>query len=235
MMISTHKNVWLQPNQICIIQGSATACNLMFENKKDHRLFLQMWDKYLGHMTEVINYHLSPTDWTILFKTKSPKEIIHAYQKQRQKSRKAKLKNTLTAPKRMLSEHIRIFLSQYVRASNRQKKRKGTLVMERFRKYILQSHADFKKIFAFISNQIRFPSQTNTRYQADENQYDQNNEIDAKGILRVGHTVDDKGREEKWGTCGYVMSCLRLRPFKDSVLRKFFDTLQSPPNHLNSS
>lgn len=73
LMIISKKNLWLVPNRICIVRGNAVALNLMFENKKSHKLFLQMWDRYLGHMTEVINYHLTPTDWTILFKTNQMK------------------------------------------------------------------------------------------------------------------------------------------------------------------
>lgn len=98
-MILSKKNIWLEPIQICIARGSAVALNLMFETKKDHQLFFQLWDKYLGGMTEVINYHLSPTDWTILFKTKSERQILQAYSNQRKKSRKAIRKLTLKEPK----------------------------------------------------------------------------------------------------------------------------------------
>lgn len=224
-MISTKKNLWLLPDEICIVRGSAEAKNLMFENKKDHKTFLKLWDKYLGGMVDVINYHLSPTDWTILFRAKSSEAIECAYTLQRKKSRKALRKCTLKCPKRMLSEHIRIFLSQFVRSTNHIKGRKGTKVLERFHKYIVKSDADYQKIFKIISNQVRMVVHKNPRYQADESDYDIRKEINEKGVLRVGRLSYLEMSE--------VLGCVRFKDLISSVLRNFDRTLinsQLPPN-----
>lgn len=230
-MIFSKKNLWLLPNKVCIIRGNAVALNLMFENKKDHKIFLQMWDKYLGNMTEVIQYHLSPTDWTILFKTKTKEEIKLAYQTQRSKSKKAKLAYTLEEPKRMLSEHIRIFLSQFVRRSNQNHGRKGTLVLESFQKYILHSSADYEKIFHFISNQHRLLKQNNPRYQADEKNYDIQKEISDNDLLRVGNKFYYGAYRPGEG----YLKCMRKMLPDDPVLRNFLNHTQKIKLTQNSS
>lgn len=136
-MKNSKTQMWLEANKICLAAGDSVALNLMFETKKDHERFLKYWDKYLGGMTEIINYHLSPTGWTILFKTKSANTIQNAYLLQRKKSKKAISKNVLVDVGKILSEHFRIFLSQYVRRTNASHRRSGTLVKQSFSKYIL--------------------------------------------------------------------------------------------------
>lgn len=165
------------------------------------------------------------------FQNKSNEAIIQAYQNQRQKSKKARHHCTLEDPKRMISEHIRIFLSQYVRQTNKLKGRKGTLVFERFQKYILNKQADYKKIFEFITNQTRIPEQKNKRYRADEKHYDLLKEVNSNGLLRVGNKIYSRVCKVEEG----YLKCMRLIRPNDPVLRNFLQISNNSKFTQNSS
>lgn len=187
----TQKQQWLHEEQICIAQGQSTALNLMFETQQDHQSFLLFWKKYLGKMAELIQYQFSPTSWTLLFKTKSAEDILQSYYEQRKKSKKTKEYSTLSETSKILSEHFRIFLSQYVRHFNATHKRQGTLVLKRFNKRILPEE-DHLGIFNKMVNQIKVPHQKNKKYTADERSYDKQNSMQKGSIWQGGNKVIQK-------------------------------------------
>lgn len=217
------KNTWLEANSICLAQGESVALNLMFENQKDHELFLQYWKKYLSKMATLINYHLTPAGWTLLFRSKSAKEIEAAYLELRSTSKKAKKKHTLTQASKMLSEHFRIFLSQFVKRTNTRHQRKGTKVKQRFQKYILRDTSEYEELFDMLTRQKRRESQSRRKYRADETKYDQKGELDQESKWRVGTRVY-KGLEEgfrKWLGMELVLP-------KSDVLRNYLQTKYNP-------
>lgn len=224
------KNTWLTHNKVCLAKGNAVALNLMFETKKDHQLFLKYWKKYLGSMATLLNYHLSPTGWTLLFKTKSKEDILSAYYELRSQSKKAKSENTLQDVTRILSEHFRIFLSQYVRRSNANHKRRGSKVMQRFSKYVLDETKDYDYLFQKITSQTRDEAQINKKYQADTTQYDINCEMKIDSIWKVGTRLY-MGLEEEFREW---LGVRILRPemlSDDSILRKYLNPNTLPKIH----
>lgn len=217
---------WLEENQVCLAMGDATALNLMFETQKDHQLFMSLWEKYLGKMTELIHYHLAPTGWTFLFKTRSALEIIRAYKIQRKKSKKAKRKHELKETNRILSEHFRIFLSQYVRRTNARNGRRGTLVMQRFQKYVLDKLADFKKVFELVTKHKRNQPQKNAKYQANIKRYDVKNEVKRESAWVSGNAFYRKVNVDRYG-----LKCIINPGSYLSVLRNFKNKTKITPNH----
>lgn len=207
---------WFKANAKCIAMGNAVALNLMFERHRDHQRFLVFWDKYLGAMTKILRYDLTPTGWTILFETYSEEKIKHAYVSQRQKSRKAKAKYMLKDTSKMISEHFRIFLSQYARRSNAKWRRRGTLVMEKFRKYVLPEKVNVDELFTFITKYSR-KNQFRSEYRADESRYDREGEMTKESHWKSGVLRDFEKLMEKNG----VNENGFLDRFKDSVLRKY--------------
>lgn len=177
---------WLKSDSVCLAMGEAVALNLMFESQKDHELFFEYWKKYLGKMATLINYQLTPTGWLLLFKTKSKEEIISAYRAFRKNSKKAKTACTKTDASKILSEHFRIFLSQYVRRTNARHRRKGTKVLESFRKYILNEQSDYEFLFRKIANNMRHQVQKLKKYQADESEYDIDGAMKKDSVWKVG-------------------------------------------------
>lgn len=215
-MKRSFKTKWLEANKICMAKGDATANNLMFERKGNHKMFIELWNRYMSGMAELINYHLSPSGWTLLFKTRSEQDIQRSYMKQRKKSKKADASLTHTDTKRMLSEHFRIFLSQYVRQSNRKLGRSGTKVKQRFTKYLLCDINTYIEEFERIVKRKRPNSQRLKKYQADEKQYDIKREMQEDSIWKVGNRLyNEKVTQVK------VVKGMRLLPPQCYILRKF--------------
>lgn len=209
------KEGWLEPSSVCLAQGSAVAINLMFESKKEHKLFFKYWERYLGGMAEIINYHLSPTSWALLIRTKNEYHIKQAYLNQRKKSKKALKSRKLTDAKRMLSEHFRIFLSQFVRQVNRQRGRVGTHVKHRFLKNVFKDEVNYEKVFNALMKINQPKSQRNPKYQADARKYDMKKELEGESIWKMGrkmYGVDYQGVR-------VVGEVVLIRP-KTHVLRK---------------
>lgn len=214
---------WLNVESVCLASGHAVARNQMFENAKDQKLFIELWKKYLGGMTEIINYHLNQTSWTILFKTKTTTEIKKAYFDQRKKSTKAKASHQLKCESRMLSEHFRIFLSQFVRRTNTQHGRKGTLVLERFKKYVFKKYTEYEQAFNRIVEGFMEPPQKLEKYRVSKMGKKINSVKEKIKIGRVGNMV------ELWRYLGGDMGDF------NSVLRKFFNPTKITPKTQNSS
>lgn len=220
-MNSKQKFPWLSANQVCIAQGNSVALNLMFETKADHQIFLTLWERYLGGMTEVLNYHLSPIGWTVLFRTKSSSEISNSFQELRKKSKKAT--KEIKDIGRMLSEHFRILISQYVRRTNQLNGRKGTKVMHRFKRFVLNSIVDYNRAFQLLIKAKDREVHTE-KYQADRSKYDVKEEMN-----------DESGW--KSGKCMYhgdlavfdVLRCVRLVRPNSPVLRNWLKNSKSPP------
>lgn len=223
MIKNLRKNLWLEANQICMASGHCVASNVMFETKKDHQLFLEYWQKYLGEMADVIHYHLTEEGWHIMFKTRSALDIKRAYTQQRMKSQKAKKECTYMDVRRMLSEHFRIFLSQYVRRTNVIHGRKGTKVMERFKKYIFHDKIDYEKVFRLFMKQYKESPQQTKKYRPDEGLYDSKMEMKSDSIWKVGSRIYDG--LEKWDT---VWKSFALMPPQYYVLRKYLKNLDPP-------
>lgn len=215
---------WLKSNAICIAMGDAVASNLMFETMHDHQLFFSLWDKYLGRMSVLINYSLTPTGWILLFRTNSKDEIKTAYWEQRKQSKKAKSESALHDESRMLSEHFRIFLSQYVRQSNRNHQRKGTKVMERFHRYILNETSDYDKLFESLTRQRRKDPQIKEKYQANLSEYDKEDQMKDDSIWKVGTRMYQGF--EMWFRMKFRVELIYPQ---SSVLRKYLKSQISTP------
>lgn len=220
---------WLRSNSICLALGDAVAKNLMFESKADHTLFFQLWKKYLGDMATLINYQLSPTGWTLLFRTKSNEDIVSAYQRLRSQSKKAKDVHTLKDISRILSEHFRIFLSQYVRKSNAYHNRKGTKVKQRFSKYVVDETKDYEALFDMITAQKRRQPQVREKYEADESGYDIEKEMLQDSIWKVGSRLY-MGLEVRFR----IKFGVELLLPKNPILRNYLNAQNSsdPPRHF---
>lgn len=196
---------WFEPQTLCLAQGAAVAQNLMFESKADHSLFLSLWERYLGNMAKLVQYHLSPTGWILLFKTYDSDSIKKAYLKQRYKSNKANKANTLEQPKRMLSEHFRIFLSRYVLESNQRINRQGTKVKSRFLKFIVNKAQNYIALFNQMKIKLKALEQKSKRYNPDISRYD------AEKEMAQNHSI--------WKTANWLYEKhVNRHPFVDNFL-----------------
>ena len=113
LIIMSQYTTWLYPNQVYVLSGGACANSLFFEDKYCHQLFFKYLTRFVEPMVHILQYKLHATEWVLLIQTKSDKEIRKAYKYQRNKSKKADRSKDLVEVERMLSEHFRLFLSNF--------------------------------------------------------------------------------------------------------------------------
>lgn len=124
--MSLKQTVWMYPNNVYVTSGGACANSLLFEDQYCHlpaeritsilqasQLFFKYLNRFVTPMAEVLHYKLNSTEWALLIRIRSEDEISNAYFKQRNKSRRADREKDFTETCRMLSEHFRMFLSNF--------------------------------------------------------------------------------------------------------------------------
>lgn len=176
----------MQADQLYVVSGGASANSLFLEDKICHQIFFDYFNRFISPMAELINYKLIATGWVLLIKTKSKLEIQNAYLEQRNKSLKADRTRDLKESKRMLSEHFRMFLSNFAKKSNDHLGRNGVVVKKRFDRFKIVNEHDYHQQFELICNlQSCNYKQVVKKYQADENQYDE------EGLLQIEHKTEN--------------------------------------------
>ena len=156
-------------------------------------IFFKYLKRFVSPMAKILHYKLHSTEWVLMIYTKSEEEIKSAYCRQRNKSKTADREKDLTETKRMLSEHFRMALSNYVKSCNHYLKRRGGLVLRRFQKYPITSEKNYKQEFDRICDlkfcnyqQIKEKYVANKElYDVDNLLFDQNNQ---PHVLRSGNT-----------------------------------------------
>ena len=128
-------------------------------------------------MVDILHYKMTPTGWVMAIETKSEKEIGNSYLTQRSKNQKADRTKDIKEAKRMISEHFRMFLSNFVKMSNSYLGREGVLVKKRFDKFLILNEEDYYREFELICDlQSCNYRQTVEKYRADESVYEEENE-----------------------------------------------------------
>lgn len=226
-----YKNtIWMHPNQVYVTSGGACANTLFFEDKHCHSLFFTYLNRFVRPMVDIIHYKLNATEWALLIRTKSEKEIRTAYFAQREKSDKANREIDHLDVSRMLSEHFRMFLSNFAKSCNAHRKRKGTVVMKRFDKFPITTEKDYYREFDKICD-LKFCNyqQVMEKYQPDIKDYDKEGLVsdydecphelrNAVGVYRGALKVEK-----------LPVSLIVVRP-NSHLLRKILFNRKSKPN-----
>ena len=171
--MSQRNTIWMYPNRIYICSGGASANSLFFEDRYCHKLFFKYLNRFVSPMANILQYKLNATEWALLIQTKSEEEIRAAYFAQREKSDTANREKDHNETFRMISEHFRMLLSNFAKASNYYLGRKGVVVMKRFDKYPISSEVSYSEEFDRICD-LKFCSyqQIKKKYSPDETFYD---------------------------------------------------------------
>lgn len=185
------QTTWMHQNQVYIVSGGACANSLLFEDKYCHlpavrnssilqagELFFKYLKRFVLPMADILQYKLNATEWVLLVHTRSSNDIRNAYYNQRKQSDKADRTKDFEQIERMLSEHFRMFLSNFARECNMYRQRKGTLVMKRFEKLAIRKEKDYYREFERICDlKLCNYRQIKEKYQPDETEYDVENEL----------------------------------------------------------
>lgn len=163
---------YLESDGVYIIRSFASANSLYFEDKSDHELFFQLFDRFMTPMLEILEYSLVSIGWVMLVKTRSETEISNFYHLFRSKSKKAIPGKEKTEIGQMISEHIRYMNSNYVKQSNQNKNRHGSKVHSSYEKLVLKDEVAYLAQIEAMRNLRMFCEQVEERYQANPEYYD---------------------------------------------------------------
>lgn len=187
---------------VYLARSSSTANTLFFERKRDHLLFFELVDKYLGGMIEVLHYSVTPTAWNLVFKTKAKSEIEAEYARQRALSKKAKKESTKIKVEEMLSEHFRFMNSQLVKITNKLTGRHGTKVHSRFEKYIFENRKDLESEIEKLEVFVEFNRQWIEPYIPNYGLYNKTGIENFDDVHRSGKVYNRRFSRRE-----YVMKC----------------------------
>lgn len=216
---------WYNSNGIYEANGGASANSLFFETKSDNQLFLEMWNHFVGEYANLIHYSLTEVSWSIIFKTKDATTILKIYDKKHKQSKKVKRKSKLSEVGPILSQAMRLFLSNYVAASNRSLGKDGSRVKRRFKKYEFHGVEDYQKRIQVLNKMQQLYTQFKQKYQADESYYDEKMEMGNSCMYRSSKPYYLGLERDHFCVGGFEMI-----EESSSVLRSFFEA-----NKLNQN
>lgn len=131
------------------------------------KLFFRYCDYYLKDYIDVQEYALNQDGWAMLIKIKSSKTIRKYYEKvtSRRKSKKDLEVSFTTMPIwKILSERVRLFISTYVRMSNKILGREGSLVRRKYKRYRFDSLTQAQSYVSKLRNGGHDTQQTEEKY-----------------------------------------------------------------------
>lgn len=177
----------MHPEEIYVVSGGASANSLFLEDKHCHNLFFDYLSRFVCPMVTILHYKVNSSGWTLLIEVKSKEEINKAYLDQRNKSKTANRDKDLVEVKRILSEHFRMFLSNFAKECNRYLNRNGVLVLKKFDKQRITDEQEYQKQFDLIYDlqSCRY-KQVLKKYQPDKSLYDKEGLLrDKEGVAHV--------------------------------------------------
>lgn len=128
----------MEAGKIYLIESKASANSVYFETDKLAKLFFRYCDYYLKDYIQVKEYILNTDGWAMLIQVRSTKTIRKYYEKI--ETTRTSFKKDVVQVKakpiwKILSERVRLFISTYVKMSNKILGRKGTLVRRKYGRY----------------------------------------------------------------------------------------------------
>lgn len=213
---------WYTADGIYEANGGASANSLFFETKADNQLFLELWDRFVGDYANLIHYSLTETSWAIIFKTKDLATIQREYEEKHKRSKKVKSQAKLKEVGPILSQAMRLFLSNYVVMSNRSLGKNGSRVKRRFTKYGFQSVKDYQDRIEVLNKMEKLHEQFKQKYRPDESYYDEDMEMGIRCVNRSSAPYYN----------GLIRGHFCVESFKrmensEDVLRSFFENNSS--------
>lgn len=150
-----------------MIESTASANSVYFETDALAKLFFRYCNYYLKDYLHVEEYVLNEHGWAMLIKVKSVQTIRKHYDVIRANRCSNESGTNLSEPKeiwRILSERVRLFISTYVRMSNKKLGREGSLVRRKYGRYQFDNLEAAKDYVAKIRNVQHEMQQSEEKY-----------------------------------------------------------------------
>ena len=165
-MIKTKK---MYPDCFYLLKGESSANSCFIENMKEATLFIKLANRYLKNFVKIHEYLLTAEGWMIQVTIRKGDKVQKEYEKKRLKKNKSK--GTEKEVWFIISEQVRLMLSQYVIKTNRWEKREGSKVKESYKKYYFESAKEAKETILKMKNQKFRMIQRNKKYRKVKTHY----------------------------------------------------------------
>ena len=152
-----------------LLKGEANANSCFIENMHEAKLFIKLADRYLRDYVKIHEYLLTAEGWMLQVTIKKSKEIRYQYQLKRNNKI-----NPIKAEKELwyiISEQVRLMLSQYVLKTNKLEGRTGSKVKESYKRYYFETAGEAKAIILRMKNQKIRLIQRNKKYRKLKTHY----------------------------------------------------------------
>jgi REP element-mobilizing transposase RayT len=155
------KPVLLEPNCVYHIFAHAVHANDFFYDEENKRFFLEKWKYFSKGFFKTYAYCLLSNHFHFAVQVEKTETLIETIQTQRNLRLISKLDASLELASsleiittsdlpKIISKQINNFLSSYTQSLNKQRKRKGTLVRERFGRLKVDNRAYLKDMICYI-------------------------------------------------------------------------------------
>lgn len=202
------------------VRGKATylfrslACSntVYFETLDDAKTFLLLAQQKLGAYMIIHEYMLSKDGWCFVTRLQSDEKIQSAYAKKRKKYKKST--NVLPTWK-IVSEQVRLFLSEYVTKYNHRTGRKGSLVRRNYERYIFDTKREAMRTIKRIRRRVVGMGQPKKMYRAKKGHY-----RIPKKLGRGDIYLSSKRRKGRGGRVSDLLDCSVFQRLTNKVLAK---------------
>lgn len=131
----------LQAGGFYIIQSKASANSNYFESDSLASVFFKYFNYYLKDYIDLYEYSLNQDGWIMAIRIKSASTVKKYYSKILEK-RTDKENSSAKEIWRIISERFRVFISTYVRVSNKILGREGGLVKHKYERFSFDSEEE---------------------------------------------------------------------------------------------
>lgn len=135
----------LESERFYHIYNHAVGNELLFNSDRNYLFFLRNVEKYLINYIDVYSYCLMPNHFHFIFKVKREDDILKFYSK-RVKYKVAKEYSTYEIVSRQFSN----LFNSYAQAYNKENNRKGSLLLNRFKRKLIQDQKYLIKVIHYI-------------------------------------------------------------------------------------
>lgn len=181
----------VKAGKIYVFQSRTAANSIYFEDIAMKKLFLKYSKYYLDKYLRIHAYSLNQDGWILIVKIKSSQTIRKNYTKVLQ-NRESEDSIDIQKVKiwHIISERIRLFLSTYVRMSNKYLGRKGVLVRQNYERIEFEDYEEAERYIHNIEEENKKLRQPKKKYRSKS--------IDNNQSNKMGRILDSS----KWMTRG---------------------------------
>ena len=194
-----------------LLRGEASANSCFIENMREAKLFIRLVNRYLKDYVKVHEYLLTAEGWLIQVTIRRRKKVLKAY---RMKKKRLGRKVVHTELWRIISEQMRLVLSQYVKLTNKMEGRSGSKVKESYHRYYFTTAKEACDYLDRMRNQKIKLIQRKKKYRKVKSHYRISWE-EAKGsifLCSVGKKSRKEGRRIRKEIGLECLSLLNLEP-----------------------